>query len=106
MSHRIEQPPVRSAMGVVAGDTGIGPRPDAVVPVQELPAPGPVTPGAEDTRFAPEQAADRGTMGSMALAAVPDRRLVGHALAPEACHLPVTSQAEERLPLPEHGIVG
>lgn len=106
MAHRVEQTPVRSAMGVVATDAGIRAGPDTVVTLQEVATRHLVAATTQGADTGPEQTFHPGTMGGMALAAVPDRRPVRHALAPEPGHIPVAGKAEHGLSLFQQGIVG
>ncbi len=106
MAHGIEQAPVRPTMGVVTTDAGIRTGPDAVVSIKKLSALDLVAATAQGTGTGLENALDAGTVGRMALTAVPNRRPVGHALAPEARHVPMAGKTKHGLPLFQHGVMG
>lgn len=99
VTDRIEQPLVRTAVSIVAGDAGRGSRPDAVMGLQEGLAARVMTLTAELTAGFCEHAFFPGTMGTVAQQTILEGGPVRHPFAPVFGHVGMAGQAEHGLPL-------
>ncbi len=91
MADRIQEPLVRSTVRIMTTDTGVRTRLNISVLHQELFPCELMTAAAQLSPACIEHALNIGTMGTVALHAVPYRRFMGHAFAPELRHLGMTA---------------
>lgn len=91
MADRIQEPLIRSAVRIMTTDTGVGTRLNISVLDQEFFTCKLMTAAAQLPPACIEHALNIGTMSTVALHAIPYRRFMGHALAPELRHLGMTA---------------
>jgi hypothetical protein len=98
MANRIEQIFLQPAMGVMAGDTGVGARLNPLMGSKKWCVILIVTTGTQITYAADRQSSKIRAMGLMARAAILCRRLMDKAITPMHGDLDMTAQTQRWLP--------